>query len=104
MFGELTEDQAKAISEQLTQYASMTFTGRTNSDIRSQIEGVIGGQLGEDVTDQVLFNLGKQREQVEATVEAYVDNTRQMITSVTERIRAARESGDEISEKDAAMS
>lgn len=104
VFGELTEEQAKQISEQLTQYASMTFTERTNSDIRSQIEGVIGSQLGEGVTDQVLFNLGKQREQVEATVEAYVDNTRQMITSVTERIRAARESGDEISEKDAAMS
>ncbi len=104
VFGELTEAQADQVSDLLAQYASQTFTKRTNSDIRSRLEGVIGGTLGEGATDQVLFNLGKQREQVDATVEAYVDNTRQMITSVTERIRAARETGDEISAKDAAMS
>ena len=103
-FGQLTEDQAKGVTNYLQQYASQTFSQRRSPAMASQLQSILGdGFDTSKLSDKILFDLGQQREQVDATVTAFVDNTRQTIVAVTERIRAARESGDKITEKDAAM-
>jgi TP901 family phage tail tape measure protein len=101
-FGELAEGTSNELSELLKTYVNTSFSRR--GEVRSRIEQLLGRSLSDDISDKVLFDLGQQREAVEATVSAYVDNTRQLINGVTERIRAARETGAEITAKDAAFS
>lgn len=101
-FGELAQSTSDELSELLKTYVNTSFSRR--GEVRSRIEQLLGRSLGDELNDKVLFDLGQQREAVEATVSAYVDNTRQLINGVTERIRAARETGAEITAKDAAFS
>lgn len=101
-FGDLADGASQEITDLLKTYSGTSFSRR--GEIRSRIEAALGRPLGEEITDKVLFDLGQQREAIEATVNAYVDNTRQTIQAVTERIRAARQAGEEITAKDAAMS
>lgn len=106
-FGEAAAGKSKELGDALKTYAAGTYSQRTATDntSRAAIEKAIGKPLDTgEVTDKILFDLGVQREEIDATVSAFVDNTRQLINGVTERIRAAREAGQEISKRDQAMS
>lgn len=101
-FGSIVVGKEAEVTTLLKQYANTA--GSQRGVVRAEIERVLGSVIPKAIDDKILFDLGGQRTAVEATVAAFVDNTRQTITAVTERIRAARESGDSISEKDQALS
>lgn len=101
-FGQMTSEESQQVTALVKEYASTSFSGR--AAVRQRIEQTLGKPLGDQIGDKVLFDLGVQRQEMEATVNSYVENTNQMLTAVTDRIRAARESGGSISEKDLAFS
>lgn len=103
-FGEVAADKVSQLGDALRNYAQLSLSQRQAGPAREAIEQALGRPLAEGIDDQILFSLGVQREAIDATVQAFVDNTKQTINAVTERIRAARESGEAISKTDQAMS
>lgn len=105
-FGEAARGKGEELGAELRRYSAQTYSQRTSSDntTRASIEKILGKSLDDSVGDKILFDLGVAREEIDATVSAFVDNTRGLINGVTERIRAAREAGQAISEKDQALS
>lgn len=103
-FGEIAADRVGQLGDALKSYAQLTLSQRQAGPARAAIEQALGRPLDDKIDDQILFSLGVQREAIDATVQAFVDNTRQTINAVTERIRAARDSGSEITKADQAMS